>query len=127
MNFKKDLAFGKTYEQIAKNYFNNQTSEVTGCFKDYDFICKNTSYEIKADRMAYKTNNVAIEYKCNNKPSGISSTKSKYYIYFIVKPDNTHTAYMIPTDDIKKLIEDNNIIEIYVVVMVTEPKCIYLR
>ena len=73
---------------------------------DYDFICKNTSYEIKADRMAYKTNNVAIEYKCNNKPSGISSTKSKYYIYFIVKPDNTHTAYMIPTDDIKKLIED---------------------
>ena len=80
-----------------------------GYFKEYDLIItkdnNETRIEVKSDRHASKTGNLAIEYECNNKPSGITSTEADYYIYFIVHPDRDET-YKIPIDDLKNLVKD---------------------
>ena len=65
-------------------------------------------YEVKADRMACRTGNIAIEYMCNNVVSGISSTRAKYYIYFVINPDsnpsNIYDIYKIKTKVLKQLV-----------------------
>lgn len=43
------------------------------------------TFEIKYDRLATKTGNVAFEIECNGKPSGIMTTKADYIVYLIDK------------------------------------------
>ena len=70
--------------------------------KEYDIIVKHntneTEYEIKADRLSYKTGNVCIEIANSGRPSGITSTKSDYWGYFVIKPDG-YDLYLIPTEE----------------------------
>ena len=84
-----------------------------GNFKPYDLIIthKSKTYkiEVKSDRQAGKTGNMAIEYECNGKPSGITTTEADYYVYFIIYMDEIQEdglpreeCYKIP---IKKLIK----------------------
>jgi hypothetical protein len=110
MTFQKDLKFGLKYELEFLKYINYDTyKQSKGIFKDYDLITYKddiiTTYEIKCDRIAYKTNNLCIEYECNLKPSGIDSTTSNFYGYFIIK-NNSHDVYIIPTNYIKQSIKD---------------------
>ena len=109
MNFKKDLEFGEYYEMKLLEHLDYDLSvKKDGNFKDYDIeIYKDnikTTYEVKADRMAYNTNNIAIEYECFNKPSGISTTKADYWAIFEIIPKDDYNLYIIPTKDIKQLI-----------------------
>jgi hypothetical protein len=57
-----------------------------------------TSYESKADRLAYKYNykTMFIEYECNGVGSGISTTQADYWFYFMVKPGGDYIVYEIP-------------------------------
>lgn len=110
MNFKKDLEFGNFYELELLKYIDyDKYIQSEGNFKPYDLkIYKNekiTRYEVKADRITHYTNNITIEYECYNKPSGITTTKAKYYGYFVVKPNKTYDLYIIPVKKIKKYIE----------------------
>jgi hypothetical protein len=110
MSFIKDLKFGLKYELEFLKYINYDTFEQSkGNFKDYDLLITKddieTKYEIKSDRLAYKTNHICIEYEFNLKPSGITTTTSNFYGYFIIK-NNCHDVYIIPTNYIKKSIED---------------------
>lgn len=108
--FQLDLEFGKIYERKLTQIVPNDKSEIMeGYFPDYDVIItkdnKETTYEVKSDRLAYKTGNMAIEFKHNNKPSGISITKAEYYAYFIVKPYNLFELYIIPVQVLKDKIK----------------------
>lgn len=112
MGFKQDLDFGIIYEKKAIEYYKNlgyDIKHIHGYHKEYDFeITKDekTEYvEVKADRITHKTGNIAIEYLCNYKPSGISTTTSHYYNYFVIKPNDEFDLYVIPTQDIRDLIE----------------------
>jgi hypothetical protein len=110
MSFIKDLKRGLKYENEFLKYIDyDYYKQSTGKFKDYDLsIYKNDiniTYEIKADFISYKTNNICIEYECNNKLSGISSTKSNYYGYFIIN-NNIYDLYIIDTNIIKSMIKD---------------------
>jgi len=111
MTFTKDLVFGKKYEEKATEYFNYDTIEYAPnkCFKPYDFKTTykgiHTKVEVKADKQTKDTGNICIEFRCSNKPSGITSTESNYYMYFVVGTDD---VYQVPTDDIRKMIKDNN-------------------
>ena len=112
MNFKNDLKFGKKYEMELLKYLDYNIYETKdGLFKEYDLKIKinqkSTTYEVKADRITYKTNNIAIEYECSKKKSGISTTKSDFYAYFIIKPNDNYDLYIIPTKDIKAFIKEN--------------------
>lgn len=106
MVFSNDLQFGKKYEQLALQYLVYDTVEFAPDkkFSDYDFVTMNNDniikYEVKSDRLTHKTGNLAIEYECNKKPSGVSTTKADYYMYFVVKPDS-HDCYKIPVDVLK--------------------------
>lgn len=107
MGFCNDLKFGKKYEKLALKYVEyNDIEFKKGCFKPYDFIADGkTKYEIKSDRMGHRTGNMAIEYFCNNKPSGITSTEADYWIYFVIYPDKTD-CYKFPTAELRELIKD---------------------
>lgn len=109
MNFKNDLLFGEKYQQELINILKPQNYEIKkGKFKEYDIKIDDVLtiyYEVKADRKAYQTNNLCIEYKCNNVSSGINATTADYYAYFIINPDSKYTLYIIPVKDIKKLIK----------------------
>lgn len=110
MSFKKDLKFGKIYEKKALEYLEFDDVEIPqGKFSKYDFkIIKggNTeTYEIKADRCSYYSNNMCIEYEQKKYgkicKTGISLSKADYYMYFVLlpKPGNNweiREVYKIP-------------------------------
>lgn len=114
MTFQKDLAFGQSYEKLAQSYFTYDKIEFApDCrFKEYDFkITKDdleTKLEVKADKQAYLTKNICIEYECNGRPSGLTTTSSDYYMYFVIDPENGDDVYQIPTKYIRELINKNN-------------------
>ena len=112
--FLNQLKNGNVYEIRSLMYLEHDTYEQKkGKFKPYDLIItkdgKTCKIEVKSDRQAGKTGNMAIEYECNDKPSGITSTEADYYIYFIIYADDIQNdglpreeCYKIP---IKELIE----------------------
>lgn len=109
MGFGTDLAFGKHYETLLLDYIEHDTVEFAPkCCKGWDleltYQGTKVKYEVKSDRMAHKTGNVAIEISCSGKPSGITSTEADIYAYFIVSPTIPPTLYLIPIEDLKKLI-----------------------
>ena len=103
-NFLTDLSFGQSYEKKAATYFKYRNIDFAkGRCKGYDFILDGfIKIEVKSDRMAHKTGNLAIEYKCNNKPSGISTTEAVKYVYFVKYPSHDD-CYIIPVDELKKI------------------------
>lgn len=54
-------------------------------FKDWDIKViwnwKEKTYEIKRDYKSQETNNLALEVRCNNKPSGLYASKADYIVY----------------------------------------------
>lgn len=108
--FQNQLSQGHKYEKEALNYLDYDRYEHdTKYRKEYDLIIyKNDvmiKIEVKSDRQASRTGNLAIEYECNRKPSGISSTEADYWIYFIVHPDRDE-CYKIPIHDLRELVKD---------------------
>jgi len=107
MVFFNDLKEGQKIEDEMIMIFSNKDSIVIKApnkqFYDYDFIIDDIKYECKFDKLASKTGNICIEFECNSKPSGISTTQSKYYI--IKTNDN---IYKIKVKKIKKIIDNNN-------------------
>lgn len=109
--FQKDLATGQEYEKRSLLYLDYDTYKfIEGYFKEYDLeITKDgvkTTIEVKSDKQASLTGNLAIEYECNKKPSGISTTTADFWIYFIVFPEeDKEEVYKIPLEDLKNLIK----------------------
>ena len=109
-NFREDLHFGEKYQRRLLELLDWEQSEMSqGRFKGYDcwVIDKTTGqkvfFEVKADRMAQRTGNVAIEFQCAEKPSGITATEADYWAYFI---HGTKEWYKIPTAEIRQRIAD---------------------
>jgi hypothetical protein len=109
--FQSDLLFGQRYERILMNHIPYRSFVIeNGYFPDYDVKVykKNGSkstYEVKADRQINIYSNICIEYMCNNKPSGISTSKAKYWAIFEPKGEN-YILYKIPSKIIRKYIEE---------------------
>jgi hypothetical protein len=107
MGFNNDLKFGQKYEKLSLEYFEYKKVDFPkGKFKPYDFILDdNIKVEVKSDRLGYKTGNIAIEYYCGDKESGITSTEANYWMYFIIYPDKVD-CYKFPISDLRELIKD---------------------
>jgi hypothetical protein len=114
MPYVSDRIFSKIYENDFLLKLNSiqpdDNSElVEGNVKEYDIIHNGQKYEIKSDRWTYKTKNVCIEFLYKNNPSGISTTTSEYWVYYVVNPNNKDVLYEyyyeIPVIYIKDLIE----------------------
>jgi hypothetical protein len=112
MGFEKDLEFGKKFEKKFIEHMKFVDYElIEGKCLEYDIIVKDSGktkyYEVKADRKAQFTQNMCFEFESNGCPSGIATSKSHYYGYFILYDDGTYDLYKIPTSRIKKNIERN--------------------
>ena len=111
--FITDLKLGQEYELKALQLFDYKSYEQSkGNFKKYDLklITKDDTIilvEVKCDRLAERTGNIAIEYMCNNKYSGIKTTDADYYVYFII---GTDTVYKIPTLELLDICMDCKIV-----------------
>lgn len=88
-NFKKDLADGQLAEREAIEKLQTHFPEISDFrqsdTKGYDiegvFDSQRITFEVKNDLMAHKTGNVAIEYECRGKPSGLTTTTADHWIY----------------------------------------------
>ena len=71
--FDIDLKYGQLREKQVHDIFSNK------------------KIEVKTERdWWYKTGNIALDYECNGKPSGINATESDYWIQILAKGNKNH-------------------------------------
>ena len=112
--FAKVLKQGEKYEKLTIKHYQKRGFTISeyepGTKKsEYDFKVQKGDkiqlIEVKSDRWGYKTGNLAIEFRSNGINSGISITKAKYYIYYIVN-GNEYEVYKLPVRIIKQYIDE---------------------
>ena len=72
MIFVKDYQFGSKYEQLFAEIMEFKIFNIaTKKQSTHDILDEDTNltYEVKADRLAFKTGNICIEYMCSDKLS----------------------------------------------------------
>jgi hypothetical protein len=111
-DFNKDLAVAvKTEDEVADflvREFGFLILERSNR-KYYDIKAekkgKTYLFEIKEDMGCKRTGNVALEFDCRGRPSGISITKADLYIYKIHRP--TEIVFLVTkTSTLKKMVKD---------------------
>jgi hypothetical protein len=109
MGFSTDLNFGKIYEnKFVKIMKFKDYKVIDGKCLEFDIVeyedGDETLYEVKADRKAQHTQNMCFEFESNGCPSGIATSKSHFYGYFILFDNGTYDLYVIPTWRIKRYV-----------------------
>ena len=88
--FDLDLKFGHFGEDFVRDLQNG-----------------NTMIEVKTERDIWKTTgNIAIEIRCNGKPSGISTTGSAIWIHLLSYEDKIEGGFILPVPELKKRIKE---------------------
>lgn len=98
--FYKDLDTGKVFENKALTLIKQKYPQayiIDGYYKEWDIYIPELEMgiEVKSDAQYQKTGNFYVEYECRKQPSGISTTKSKYYFIYL------DVLYIIKTDVLK--------------------------
>ena len=119
-NFDDDLADGLKGEQAVRHFVEsvwNKRFMTYGNTNKFDIMFQGhlegpTFFEVKTDYFEKDwsdggTGNMAIEYKCRGKPSGIRTTLADWFAYYFPNISNEQ-LWLIKMDDLKKLIKDNN-------------------
>lgn len=117
-SFFRDLRQGQSIEEevfyVLKNkyrgYFYDFVHDKMAKEKGYDIKAKcdildapiDVYFEVKHDKKSDKSGYVAIEYKFNNKPSGISTTTSHFYVYKL-----NNNFYIISVKKLKDLLKND--------------------
>ena len=61
--------------------------------------------EVKSERDVWqKTGNIAIEYECYGKPSGINATESDYWFHNLCIGEDTFATIVFDTNSLKRII-----------------------
>lgn len=99
VKFDSDLAQGKDAEHYVCNFLNRwfpTASVFDGKNKGYDIDIpeKEEQMEVKYDRLSKDTGNLAIEYECRGKPSGIEVTTSQRWCIIFGKDDGWFFAFV---------------------------------
>lgn len=113
-NFKRDLETAKVTEEeyaaILASKYAIEIREVGNTTYEYDIKAfdgvKELLFEIKEDFMSGDTGNVAVEFSCRGKPSGIETTKSDFYVYKIHRPGKI-VYLLINVKKLRRAIEDH--------------------
>ena len=91
IDFNKDLTYGKLGETLANEIFQG-----------------NFDAEVKTERNIWEsTGNIAIEYLCKGKPSGISTCKSQLWIHFLSVDGNIKSGFIFNRKQLKEYIKNN--------------------
>ena len=115
-NFDDDLKDGKKGEQVIRFFVestlgqryikDNDTSAYDLLFEDENI--DGITYEVKTDLWEKDwgkggSGNMAIEYKCRGKSSGIGVTKAKYFVYYLVNVSDKQ-IWLIETQKLQELL-----------------------
>ena len=85
--FDLDLQYGQVREKIVAN------------------MLQDKKIEVKSERgMWLQTGNIAIEYECYGKPSGINATDSDYWFHNLCVGDEVFGTLVFETKMLKKII-----------------------
>ena len=85
--FDIDLEYGKVREQLVAD------------------MLQDKKIEVKSERDVWqKTGNIAIEYECYGKPSGINATESDYWFHNLCIGDETFATIVFDTNSLKRII-----------------------
>ena len=98
--FEQDLKNGQEYEKKALAHIQEMYPEayiVDGYCLDWDIYIPELKMgvEVKSDAQYKVTGNFYVEYFCNGKPSGISTTKAEIYYVYLDK------LYILTTKELK--------------------------
>ena len=86
--FDIDLKYGQLREKQVHDIFSNK------------------KIEVKTERdWWYKTGNIALEYECNGRPSGIDATESDYWIQILAKGNKNHCMLVFEVSELKKIVK----------------------
>jgi len=87
--FDLDLKFGQIYEKGLKELFKGKGK-----------------IEVKTERGKWlETGNIAIEYECNGKPSGIDKTESDFWIHILSNGTGNYCKLVFEIPVLKRLVE----------------------
>ena len=69
-------------------------------------LLKEGKLEVKTERdWWFKTGNIAIEVECNGKPSGITATKSDYWVHILANGDKDYCRLIFDVSTVKRLVK----------------------
>jgi len=115
LKFNSDLKLGNEGEQIIIDFLTTKGCELVNTNNDNEYDIKMakdgviTSYEIKTDFFCaplFDSGNLFVEFSSRNKPSGISVTKSDWFVtYFMF----LNEAWFIKSSTLRGLIETNEL------------------
>lgn len=119
-NFEKDLNRSKLVEmeviKLLENKFGwERIKENNDIRYDVRFNMPNVGVidvEIKEDLECYSTGNVALEFECNGKPSGINATIANLYVYVIHCSDNVKRYILLSSNRLKEAVKNQKYISI---------------
>lgn len=64
-------------------------------------------FELKSETWQWEqTGNICIEFRCDGKPSGISTTEADYWVHELRREDATLVYLMFPIERLKQLCRD---------------------
>ena len=87
--FDIDLEYGKVREQMVAD------------------MLQDKKIEVKSERDVWqKTGNIAIEYECYGKPSGINATESDYWFHNLCIGEDTFATIVFDTKSLKRIIDN---------------------
>lgn len=89
MNYNNDFKYDLQIGQIAE--------------KKLADIFQNKKLEVKYDKIASRTGNIAIEYESRGKLSGILTTEADYYCYIIAGTKCDDIYMLIAVDKLKQV------------------------
>ena len=82
------LAYGKVREDLIKE------------------MLQDKKIEVKSERDVWKrTGNIAIEYQCYGKPSGINATEAAYWFHNLCVGEDVYATLVFKTENLKKIID----------------------
>jgi len=65
---------------------------------------RNVKIELKSETWQWEqTGNICIEYQCDGKPSGISTTEADFWVHELRRDDQTLCYLMFPIERLKEL------------------------
>ena len=75
--------------------------------KNVASMLQDKKIEVKSERyMWQRTGNIAIEYQCYGKPSGIDATTSDYWFHNLCIGEETFATLVFKTDSLRKIIKN---------------------
>ena len=86
--FDIDLAYGKVREDMIQD------------------MLQDKKIEVKSERDVWKrTGNIAIEYQCYGKPSGINATEADYWFHNLCVGEDVYATLVFKTENLKKILD----------------------